>query len=329
MKLPVLPLLALALLALTLCAACVQPPPLMPDPYLRGGAMRAPQAVEEVAGVGDEIVACGQRFSTGVPVVLWSDPGGHDAYKGYLPGGAVEARGFRPGRRPQPSRGAPPVPPDADDPAQLDPAVDQFVLHYDVCGLSSVCFRVLEERGLSVHFLLDLDGTIYQTMDLRDPGWHATKANTRAVGVEIAQVGARSPDDTAALEDWYSRDAHGLYVDVPPRFGDGDLRVRDYVGRPARPTHFSGTINGSRLVQYDFTDEQYESLIALTRTLTEVLPAMRPQVPRDAAGQVVMDKLPDAEYEAFSGILGHNHVQLNKTDPGPAFDWERLVRGLR
>jgi len=30
---------------------------------------------------GDSIVACGEKFAIGAPVVLWSDPGGFDAYK--------------------------------------------------------------------------------------------------------------------------------------------------------------------------------------------------------------------------------------------------------
>src|SRR5262245_43453849 len=47
----------------------------------------------------------------------------------------------------------------------LRKVVDQFVIHYDVCGTSRACFRVLHDtRGLSVHFLLDVDGTIYQTL---------------------------------------------------------------------------------------------------------------------------------------------------------------------
>jgi hypothetical protein len=30
---------------------------------------------------GDEIVVAGQLFHTGAPVVLWTDPGGYDAYR--------------------------------------------------------------------------------------------------------------------------------------------------------------------------------------------------------------------------------------------------------
>jgi N-acetyl-anhydromuramyl-L-alanine amidase AmpD len=199
-------------------------------------------------------------------------------------------------------------------------------LHFDVCGLSRTCFKILQERKLSVHFLLDLDGTLYQTLDLRDTAWHATKANDRSIGVEIAHIGARSPGDTESLEEWYSSDSHGPYIDLPARFGDGGLRTSAFRGRPARPELVEGRINGTRLVQYDFTPEQYETLAALCRALTRVLPQIRARVPRDARGEVIEDALSDAAFRSFSGILGHYHVQTNKTDPGPAFDWERILR---
>src|SRR5690349_24283912 len=34
-----------------------------------------------VPRTGDEIVVCGQYIHTGTPVVLWTDPGGYDAYR--------------------------------------------------------------------------------------------------------------------------------------------------------------------------------------------------------------------------------------------------------
>ena len=42
-----------------------------------------------------------------------------------------------------------------------------------------------------MHFLLDLDGTIYQTLDLKERALHVGASNTRSVGVEIANLGAR------------------------------------------------------------------------------------------------------------------------------------------
>ena len=57
------------------------------------------------------------------------------------------------------------------------------------------CFRVLhDERGLS-RFLVDVDGRVFQTLDVAS-AWHATDANDVSVGVELASLGAfREPQD--------------------------------------------------------------------------------------------------------------------------------------
>jgi N-acetyl-anhydromuramyl-L-alanine amidase AmpD len=33
-----------------------------------------------------------------------------------------------------------------------------------------------------------------------------------------------------------------------------------------------------------------------------------------------------SELSRFAGVLGHAHVTARKIDPGPALDWERLLR---
>ena len=48
-----------------------------------------------------------------------------------------------------------------------------FVCHWDVCLSSKMCHRVLKQRGISVHFAIDNDGTIYQFMDMNDVAYHA------------------------------------------------------------------------------------------------------------------------------------------------------------
>ena len=118
---------------------------------------------------GEEIMVGGQLFRTGPKVVLWTDPGGHNAYLS----GHFEQR--------------PGGPQDRD---ALRPIVTQVILHYDVAGTSKRCFEVLEKRRLSSHFLLDLDGTVYQTLDLKERAWHAGKANNRSIGIEIANIRA-------------------------------------------------------------------------------------------------------------------------------------------
>src|SRR6185295_15526965 len=47
---------------------------------LAGCAVRA-RSGAELKRTGDEIVVCGRYFHTGTPVVLWTDPGGYDAYR--------------------------------------------------------------------------------------------------------------------------------------------------------------------------------------------------------------------------------------------------------
>jgi N-acetyl-anhydromuramyl-L-alanine amidase AmpD len=300
----------LALLALNACSA---------GPSPEGAAERR----------GEEIVACGSYFRAGTPVVLFSDPGGYDAYRKDLffpdepPAEKDEtapAPGLRFGERP----GSP------DDLRALARTVDLFVLHYDAAGTSRQCFKTLHDRrGLSVHFLLDLDGTLYQTLDLRERAWHAGAANDRSVGVEIANVGAYADGRHERLKAWYERDAKGVRVTIPPRLGPTGLKTRDFVARPARDALVSGRVHGRTYHQYDFTDAQYAALARLARALSAVLPRIRLDAPRDRRGAVRTDVLSEKELRAFSGVIGHSHVTTEKIDPGPAFDWDRLFREAR
>ena len=295
---------------------------------------------------GDEIVVCGRFFHTTAPVVLWVDPDGYDAYR-------VERRFVPWGRaswddsfREAPILGTPNryglrddnlsaedrerVRGGGWDLATLQEVVDQFVIHYDVCGVSQTCFRVLQDqRGLSVQFMLDVDGTIYQTLDLKERARHATISNNRSVGIEIAHIGAYRRGDMAALERWYEADEDGVRLRPPKPFDELGVRTRGFAGRPARQELICGVIQGTELCQYDFTPEQYDSLIKLTATLCRVFPKIKCDYPRTPEGQLIPHKLSNDGWRDYQGVLGHYHVQRNKTDPGPAFDWDRVIDGAR
>ena len=252
---------------------------------------------------GEEIRVCGRRFYVGTRVVLWTDEPGYDATSEHARfgadrtgPGAPAGRRYQQGRKTAGPDGRTLVEPGSEDLERVREVVDQLVLHYDAAGSSRRCFEILQdERGLSVHFLLDADGTIYQTLDLRDQAWHATKANPRSIGVEIANLGA-----------------------FPPVEGAGP-----------RPERIRGVVQGVELEQVDFTPQQYESLAKLAAALCTVFPKIAPDVPRDERGVVRTAALGDAEFESFHGILGHLHVQANKQDPGPAFDWEGFLAAVR
>jgi len=290
--------------------------------------------------LGDEIIVCGRLFHTGAPVVTWLDSGGYDAYRlerRFEPGATRPSNPADPDSPARYGSWRTPLPEDIAEPVrqhgwtleELQRVVDQFVIHYDVCGTSRQCFKILHDvRGLSVQFMLDIDGTIYQTLDLKERAWHAGSANSRSVGVEIAHIGAYP--DFKTLDVWYQRDASGrVRITLPAWMGDGGVRTPGFVGRPARPEPARGRVQGRELVQYDFTNEQYESLIRLTATLCRVFPRLACDAPRDARGMVIDRVLPDDGLATYRGLLGHWHITTNKIDPGPAFDWFRVINGAR
>ncbi len=296
---------------------------------------------------GDEIVVAGQLFHTGTRVITWMDPGGYDAYRVERRFSPLADASWEKSKAEVKDLGSPNryglrrealTPEELErvrgggwDLPTLQRVIDQFVVHYDAAGFSKNCFRTLQDfRGLSVHFMLDVDGTIYQTLDVKERASHATIANSRSIGIEIANIGAFASLPAKTMDEWYPRDATGrAFVRVPARYGDPWFAKKNFVGYPARPEPVRGAIQGQDLAQYDFTPEQYAALIKLTAALCKVFPKIACDYPRDAEGRLVRAKLPDADLQAYHGVLGHYHVQTNKIDPGPAFDWDRVIGGAR
>lgn len=296
---------------------------------------------------GDEIVACGQFFHTGTPVVLWIGPGGYDAYRVERRFAPFGESGWRASSEAVPDLTTPNrygIRTNGLTPAQLERVrgggwdlpllqtkVDQFVIHFDDAGVSRQCFKTLQdERDLSVHFMLDIDGTIYQTLDLKERAWHATTSNSRSVGVEIASPGAHGKPDAEALQKWYRHDANGqTTITIPANLGDGGVRTPGFVGHPARPNLIEGNIQGKDWFQYDYTPQQYAALAKLTATLCTIFPKLACRYPTDADGKLITHKLPDDVLNNYEGVLGHFHVQTNKEDPGPAFNWNYVIDTAR
>jgi hypothetical protein len=294
---------------------------------------------------GDEIAVCGEFFHTTAPVVPWLDPRGYDAYrverrfvpldqaatpppekKGQFRGTrfSLRRRGLTEAELERVRGGGWDLP-------LLQKTVDQLVIHFDARGTSRRCFEVLHDiRGLSVHFMLDLDGTIYQTLDVKEGAWHATIANGRSIGIEIANIGAYPPEKSGLLEKWYRRGAGGrVEIAVPDPDATSGIRDHGAILKPSRNEPIEGVIQGQMLRQFDLTERQYDSLIRLTATLCTLFPKIRCDYPRDSAGALVRFKLSESEFSGYQGILGHYHVQSNKVDPGPAFRWDKVIDGAR
>ncbi len=324
------------------------------------------QLANATAPTTDEIIVCGERFHTGVPIVLWTDQGGYNFHYTKAPVGTPAERiPSRVRQAPLTDEQIAEVRRDGWTPELLRQNVDQFVIHYSVDPTSRDTFNTLVKRHLSVQFMLDLDGTLYQTMDAQEEAPHATKANGRSVGIEIANLGARI-GSTADLDEWYKKDAAGqTVIKVPTQLVDKDghatpytsgIRTKDFHGHPARSQIIKGIVQGKEYQQYDLTPQQYNSLIHLTAALCTAFPKITCEYPRqkpafgpptpqiiktgpaahpnalatlNEPGVLIPHVLTADQYEVYQGILGHYHVQLDKQDPGPAFQWDYVINSAR
>src|SRR6185437_992850 len=124
-------------------------------------------------GVGMGIIIAGVDFNVDAPVKNWHVTGWDatiencvQSQNGCGPGGSAFGT---PPSNPSPKRYAlrpslrsyglhPPL-------EAVKALLNQFIFHHDGCANSAMCWQVLHnERGLSCHFLVDNDGTIYQTI---------------------------------------------------------------------------------------------------------------------------------------------------------------------
>ncbi len=225
---------------------------------------------------GGELIVDGSPLQVPFPVVTWKDPAGLSFY---LP----ETKTFWATRRNVPAK------------------VNLFVLHWDGCTSSRQCYQVLVERHLSVHLMLDADGTVFQALDLATAkAYHASVVNERSVGVEICNPVTPSRNRYCS----------------PPRAVIADKGV-----------------NGSHdAAHLDFYDVQKERVVQLANALAEIfgIPKVLPRAPRwkshlpgepDPAGSVIRRTLEDVQ--GFAGVCGHFHVSDQKDDPGNTL-WDGL-----
>lgn len=165
-----------------------------------------------------------------------------------------------------------------------------FVNHWDVCLSSESCAKVLNKRGISVHFLIDNDGTIFQMLDTQHKAWHAgipryEGGNSKGVGVEIAN--AYYPK----YQSWYVKNGFG-----------------------ERPLQEHGYVHGKTLDPFlDFYPVQLEALKALWKAC-HVGIGIPLEYPKNSEGNIETGIHRECERGKFHGVCNHYNFIKTKID---------------
>lgn len=246
------------------------------------------------------IVVCDQMFDIGTRVVLWTEPGGFSAYDTAAyqiedrKTGKIEVIKGKRYKSRLTLGGTPNL-------AKLKKVVWQFGLHHSGLYRSKDTYEVLQQRGLSVHFILDDDGTLYQTLDVRERAYHMGNNNAMSVGIEIDSRASAGRFPNAYDE------AHQKKHKVGPR------RVKTDI------------IHGMKLKGFDYSDGQYATLAKLAKALVEIFPLIKPDFPRDANGAIIKTDL--VSPRKHCGFICHFHATDQKIDP-IAFDFDRFLKSV-
>ena len=162
-----------------------------------------------------------------------------------------------------------------------------FVNHWDVCLSASSCARVLATRGISIHFCIDNDGTIYQLLDTQHGAWHASGRswNHASIGVEISNA-------------YY------------PKYQETYLKR----GFDKRPVWTDAVCHGQKLKPFlGFYPIQLEALKALWKAV-HVATGIPLVCPTDDDGKLVTTVDSRCVKNKFQGFVNHFNLTRNKID---------------
>ncbi len=171
--------------------------------------------------------------------------------------------------------------------AQRD-AIHQIILHADVSDDSAAAFKELVKNSLSDHFLIDWDGTIYQTLDVGSCAYHAGEANSLGIGVELNNL----------LPNLAAKPNASAYPKKHPRLAEMQSPAFARTPGPA------AEINSAPVQTYTYTEAQYRSLGSLLRLLARVFPQLDNGPPMQG-GEVAMRVINDPDHHR--GVMAHWH----------------------
>lgn len=67
--------------------------------------------------------------------------------------------------------------------------INLIILHHTGDSSAKTTIKTLLERGLSTHYIIDQDGTIYYVVDESRAAWHTAGYNSRSIGIDLVNTG--------------------------------------------------------------------------------------------------------------------------------------------
>lgn len=188
---------------------------------------------------------------------------------------------------------------DPDKAEDVRAQVELIVLHDTMTQTRAERIAALIEAGASVHFIIDWDGRVYQTLDLAYAARHTLDpaVDGRSIGIEL--VNPVSPDTSGAL----------------PNGSERSLSEKL-------------SVQGKDVTHWGYTEDQLVSLERLVDGLLTIFPQVARRVPSGPAGVVPRAIISGPDTDTNSGVVGHLHLSKDASDPGAAFPWERLAKHL-
>lgn len=161
--------------------------------------------------------------------------------------------------------------------------IDACIIHWDVTSSAQKTYKVLRSAGLSSHFCVDSDGTIYQYADPKDITFHCGKLNSRTIGIDINSL---------------------VYTKYAPRY------VKKGLGR--RPV-ITGHYHRRKKTILGYYDVQVVATMKLLKVLSDFynIPMV---VPMDENNNLLTTLHEPLRKKQWKGIACHYHLTKKKWD---------------
>ena len=183
---------------------------------------------------------------------------------------------------------------------------DLIVLHHTVGGTARSTFNYWQDdpRRVATAFIIDRDGTIYETFDPAYWAYHVavpgagSPLEKRSIGIELASEGGL----TASGGSYYS-------------FGVVSPKTRHDTARFVLPTPWRG---------FKAFDEYEPAQITSVCWLVNDLMGRFANIPKRIPAPS-QDGFPAMLPPTWRGVCGHSGMRQDKTDPHPGFPWATLA----